>query len=137
VQAKKALDMLSPNRAAIVTWEERIAQARLACEAWKQEAEESKIKATIASQQRDEVNMGFFYASIKLKMSLILQALMQATSLNQELEKMKNDPYLVALNRQSDLKSFPMHVLQSLHARLKRDLDEINRVSDQHLLRID
>lgn len=47
--------MVSPNRAAIVTWEERIAQARLACEAWKQEAEESKIKATIASQQRDEV----------------------------------------------------------------------------------
>lgn len=61
---------------------------------------------------------------------------MQATSLNMELEKMKNDPYLVALNRQSDLKSFPMHVLQSLHARLKRDLDEINRVSDQHLQRI-
>jgi hypothetical protein len=52
--------MASPNRAAIVTWEERIAQARLACEAWKQEAEESKIKATIVSQQRDEVNLRLF-----------------------------------------------------------------------------
>jgi hypothetical protein len=62
--------MLSPNRAAIVTWEERIAQARLACEAWKQEAEESKIKATIASQQRDEVNLRLFICVyVKLKMS--------------------------------------------------------------------
>jgi hypothetical protein len=129
--------MLSPNRAAIVTWEERIAQARLACEAWKQEAEESKIKATIASQQRDEVNLRSFFVCTLNSKCHVLQALMQATSLNMELEKMKNDPYLVALNRQSDLKSFPMHVLQSLHARLKRDLDEINRVSDQHLLRID
>jgi len=55
LQLKKVQEMVSPNRAAIVTWEERIAQARMACEAWKQEAEESKIKATIASQQRDEV----------------------------------------------------------------------------------
>jgi hypothetical protein len=129
--------MVSPNRAAIVTWEERIAQARLACEAWKQEAEESKIKATIASQQRDEVNTRDFFTFFATQVLEFLQALRQATSLNMELEKMKNDPYLVALNRQSDLKSFPMHVLQSLHARLKRDLDEINRVSDQHLLRID
>ncbi|XP_059490374.1 RING finger protein unkempt isoform X2 [Neocloeon triangulifer] len=106
---KKVQEMASPNRAAIVTWEERIAQARVACEAWKQEAEDSKIKAKMANQQRDD-------------------ALMQVATMNQELEKMKQDPFLVALNRQSDLKNFPMHVLQSLHARLKRDLDEISRV---------
>ncbi|XP_065332034.1 putative E3 ubiquitin-protein ligase UNKL isoform X2 [Cloeon dipterum] len=109
---KKVQEMVSPNRAAIVTWEERIAQARLACEAWKQEAEESKIKAKLAIQRRDE-------------------AIIQINTLNQELDKMKQDPYLVALNRQSDLKNFPMHVLQSLHARLKRDLDEISRVIEE------
>lgn len=46
---------LASSRSKLASWDERIAQARTACEAWQRESEESNRKASIAEQQRDEV----------------------------------------------------------------------------------
>jgi hypothetical protein len=46
---------LTSSRAQLATWDERINQARAACTAWQLECEESKRKAALAEQQRDEV----------------------------------------------------------------------------------
>lgn len=39
----------------MASWDEGIAQARKACEAWQREAEDANNKASLAERQRDEV----------------------------------------------------------------------------------
>lgn len=46
---------LTSSRAQLASWDERINQARAACASWQMESEESKRKASIAEQQRDDV----------------------------------------------------------------------------------
>ena len=55
MQIHRLCEELASSRSKLASWDERIAQARTACEAWQREAEESIRKATIAEQQRDEV----------------------------------------------------------------------------------
>lgn len=50
---------MTSSRAQLATWDERINQARAACAAWQLESEEAKRKASIAEQQRDEVNSSY------------------------------------------------------------------------------
>lgn len=56
-QVQRLREELTSSRAQLATWDERINQARAACAAWQLESEEAKRKATIAEQQRDEVNI--------------------------------------------------------------------------------
>lgn len=60
---------MTSSRAQLATWDERINQARAACAAWQLESEEAKRKASIAEQQRDEVN---FYLFILLLIILLI-----------------------------------------------------------------
>lgn len=46
---------MTSSRAQLASWDERINQARVACNAWQIECEESKRKTALAEQQRDEV----------------------------------------------------------------------------------
>lgn len=62
------------------------------------------------------------------------QALLHNSSLRQELEKLKGDPHIHALNRLSEVKEMPLHVLQSLQSKLKDDLHEIEKVSFHFVL---
>lgn len=57
LQVQRLRDELTSSRAQLATWDERINQARAACAAWQLESEEAKRKASIAEQQRDEVNI--------------------------------------------------------------------------------
>lgn len=52
---QRLCEELVSSRSKFASWDERINQARSACEAWQREAEESNRKASIAEQQRDEV----------------------------------------------------------------------------------
>ena len=47
---------LITNRAKLASWEEGIAQARTACEAWKREVDEAHRKIKITEQSREEVS---------------------------------------------------------------------------------
>lgn len=40
----------------VAQWEQMVAQARTACDAWQRDAEENNRKANIAEKQRDEVS---------------------------------------------------------------------------------
>ena len=54
---QRLCEELVSSRSKFASWDERINQARSACEAWQREAEESNRKASIAEQQRDEVRV--------------------------------------------------------------------------------
>lgn len=45
------------NRKRLARWEERVVQARQACEAWKREAEDAKVREGFAVKQLDEVSL--------------------------------------------------------------------------------
>jgi hypothetical protein len=54
---QRLCEELVSSRSKLASWDERINQARSACEAWQRETEESNRKASIAEQQRDEVHV--------------------------------------------------------------------------------
>ena len=56
VEIQRLRDELLTNRAKLASWEEGVAQARSACQAWKREADEAKGKAQLSEQARDEVS---------------------------------------------------------------------------------
>lgn len=54
-QVQRLREELAGNRTKLASWEDKMSQARGACEAWQREVEEANRKANIAEQQRDEV----------------------------------------------------------------------------------
>lgn len=109
LQMQRLREELASSRSKLASWDERIAQARTACEAWQRESEESNRKASIAEQQRDE-------------------ALSQAKALQKEVDLLQGSPYLHGLRRVSELKSLSLSTLKSLEAQLQSDLEEIRKV---------
>ncbi|GFG31266.1 hypothetical protein Cfor_03270 [Coptotermes formosanus] len=108
---QRLCEELVSSRSKFASWDERINQARSACEAWQREAEESNRKASIAEQQRDEVC-----------------ALSQAKALQKEVDLLQGSPYLHGLRRVSELKTLSLPTLKSLQAQLRTDLEEIEKV---------
>lgn len=100
---------LQTSRAQQACWDERIAQARGACEAWQRESEEASRKVAMAEQQTEE-------------------ALGRAASLRLELEQMQGSPFLQRLRRASDLRGLSLSTLKTLQAQLRSDLEEIEKV---------
>ncbi|XP_046991614.1 putative E3 ubiquitin-protein ligase UNKL [Schistocerca americana] len=109
VHMQRLCEELASSRSKLASWDERIAQARTACEAWQRESEESNRKASIAEQQRDE-------------------ALSQAKALQKEVDLLQGSPYLHGLRRVSELKSLSLATLKSLEGQLRSDLEEIEKV---------
>ncbi|KAK2716494.1 hypothetical protein QYM36_006847, partial [Artemia franciscana] len=54
IEVIRLKEELSNYKAKLSAWDAGIAQARLACEAWKREAEDARVRATRAEQQRDD-----------------------------------------------------------------------------------
>ncbi|XP_046659880.1 putative E3 ubiquitin-protein ligase UNKL isoform X2 [Homalodisca vitripennis] len=94
------------NRNKLLSWEERVSQARVA---WQRECEEAQRKASIAEQQRDE-------------------AISQAKALQQEVDLLQGSPYLHGLRRISELRNLSLATLKSLQSQLRSDLEEIDKV---------
>ncbi|XP_067015033.1 RING finger protein unkempt isoform X2 [Anabrus simplex] len=109
LEVQRLCEELATCKSQLASWEERIAQARTACEAWQHEAEESTRKANIAEKQRDE-------------------ALSQAKALQKEVDLLQGSPYLHGLRRVSELKTLSLSTLKSLQAQLRSDLEEIEKV---------
>lgn len=106
---QRLCEELVSSRSKFASWDERINQARSACEAWQREAEESNRKASIAEQQRDE-------------------ALSQAKALQKEVDLLQGSPYLHGLRRVSELKTLSLPTLKSLQAQLRSDLEAVEKV---------
>nr|CAD7198051.1 unnamed protein product [Timema douglasi] len=106
---QRLCEELASSRSKLASWDERITQARTACEAWQREAEETSKKANIAEQQRDE-------------------ALSQAKALQKEVDLLQGSPYLHGLRRRSELKTLSLSILKSLELQLRNDLEEIEKV---------
>lgn len=139
MQVQRLRDELTSSRAQLATWDERINQARAACAAWQLESEEAKRKATIAEQQRDEVNIPlnsnrallFTMAKSNLPSSKSmnsLQALMQVKALRVENEASSGGPYLHSITRISELRSLSIATLKSIQSQLRSDLEEVEKV---------
>lgn len=102
---------LASSRAQIANWEDRISQARTACEAWQREMEESNRKAQMYKNERDEQS-----AQIKqLQMEL-------------ERERMNGSAYVHSIRRVSELRNLSLSVLKSIQAKLRSDLEEVDKV---------
>ncbi|CAG0886231.1 unnamed protein product [Darwinula stevensoni] len=54
LEVQRLREELRANRAKLASWEEGIAQARTACDAWRREAEEANQKARQAQQEKNE-----------------------------------------------------------------------------------
>ncbi|XP_015590749.1 putative E3 ubiquitin-protein ligase UNKL isoform X9 [Cephus cinctus] len=115
LQVQRLREELTSSRAQLAKWDERINQARAACEAWQLESEEARRKASIAEQQRDE--------SVDC-----LQALLQVKALRVENEASSGGPYLHTLRRTSELRSLSISTLKSIQSQLRSDLEEIEKV---------
>ena len=72
---------MTSSRAQLATWDERINQARAACAAWQLESEEAKRKASIAEQQRDEVNILLFLSFRSMYLQKLLTGLVASESI--------------------------------------------------------
>lgn len=96
-------------RLQINTYEERLQQARGAVEIWQREAEDANRK----NQQTD---------------SKYNETLSQFTALKHEYDALQGGPHIRSITKVSELSKLSLSVLKNLHAQLRQDLEEIEKV---------
>ena len=96
--------------ARLASWEESIQQARTACEAWKKETALATNKMEQAIKEKESVNV-------------------KANQLQKELDGLNGGPHLHAVARIEDLKTQPMSILKTIEWQLRKDLQEVEKVS--------
>ncbi|XP_035432434.1 RING finger protein unkempt isoform X1 [Spodoptera frugiperda] len=92
------------SRQAVARWDERLAQARSACEAWQREADEAARAAALAERQRDDARAA-------------------ALALRRELEAAR-----AALAPRRELRGLPLTALKALQAQARAELEDIEKV---------
>lgn len=102
-------DELNTCKMQLSNWEERLNQARTACEAWQRETEDANRK----TQQIE---------------SKLTDTMAQYNSLKQEYDSLKEGPHIRRVSKVSDLGSLSLSLLKNLHAQLRNDLEEIEKV---------
>ncbi|XP_058796526.1 putative E3 ubiquitin-protein ligase UNKL isoform X2 [Phymastichus coffea] len=112
LQVQRLRDELTSSRAQLASWDERINQARVACNAWQHECEESKRKTAMAEQQRDE-------ALLQLK---VLKAEKEAASAANG-----GGSFINSLGK-TDYKSLSISALKSMQSQFRIELEEIEKV---------
>lgn len=100
---------LSNTRVQLSGWEDRLQQARAACDAWQRETEEANRKA---QQMESKLN----------------ETVSQYSKLKQEYESLNGGPHIRSVTKVSELSKLSLSVLKSLHAQLRQDLEEIEKV---------
>ncbi|XP_064634085.1 RING finger protein unkempt homolog [Lineus longissimus] len=115
-EVQRLREELSSNKAKLASWEEGIAQARSACDAWKKEAEESIRKAkaveeekSMIAKQRDE-------------------ALKEISTLKQDVELVSGSPFLRCLQRTNDIDKLTLGQLKQIQLQLKLDGERIDKL---------
>nr|CAI5822938.1 unnamed protein product [Callosobruchus analis] len=100
---------LTNCRIQLSNWEDRLQQARAACEVWQREAEEANRKSQqIEGKLNDTVT--------------------QYNSLKQEYESLQGGPHIRSITEVSELGKLSLGVLKNLKSQLRQDLEEIEKV---------
>jgi len=99
------------------------------------ESEEAKRKATIAEQQRDEVNIPPNLARASLSILKSQFGVLQRMDFLQALKALRVEnkasnggPYLHSLRKISELRSLSIATLKSIQSQLRSDLEEVEKV---------
>ncbi|CAH1116099.1 unnamed protein product [Phaedon cochleariae] len=100
---------LATYRIQLNNFEDRYQQTRTACDAWQREAED----ATRKSQQAD---------------SKLNEALTRYDTLQRDFDDLKGGPHIRSITKVSELSKLSLGVLKTLHAQLRQDLEEIEKV---------
>ncbi|EFA09041.2 RING finger protein unkempt [Tribolium castaneum] len=98
------------------SWEERLQQARTACDLWKQASEEANRKSHLTETKLNET------------VTQLNETVAQLSSLKQEFEKLQGGPHIRSITNVAELSKLSLSVLKNLHAQLKQDLEEIEKV---------
>ncbi|XP_030754365.1 RING finger protein unkempt [Sitophilus oryzae] len=102
-------DELTQARLQLNNWEDRLQQARSACDAWQRETEESNRKfKQLENKFQDTVS--------------------QYTTLKQEYDQLQEGPHIRRITKVSELSKLSLSVLKTLHAQIRQDLEEIEKV---------
>ncbi|CAH0564404.1 unnamed protein product [Brassicogethes aeneus] len=109
LEVARLREELSSCRLQLNNWEERLGQARSACDAWQRESEDLTRK----TQQTE---------------SKLNETLTQYNSLKAEYENLQGGPHIRSITKVSELSKLSLSVLKNLHAQLRQDLEEIEKV---------
>ncbi|XP_031353673.1 RING finger protein unkempt isoform X1 [Photinus pyralis] len=109
LEVARLRDELHNARLQISNWEERLVQARTACDAWQRETEEANRKVQLAETKLNET-------------------MTQFGSLKQEYEKLQGGPHLHSITQVSELSKLSLSLLKNIHSQLRQDLEEIEKV---------
>ena len=104
------------TRALLASWEEKINQARTACEAWQKETAMAQKKVELALKEKGD-------------------ALSKTALLAKEVEILSGGPHLHVVKRVADLKGMPMNTLKAIEIQLRKDLQEVEKVLRGHFNR--
>lgn len=102
-------DEISTSRMQITNWEDRLQQARAACEAWQRETEESKRKQELTEAK-------------------LAQTIQQYNALKNDYDCLQGGPHLHSIRKVSELSKLSLTVLKGIQAQLRQDLEEVDEV---------
>ena len=100
---------LAGTRALLSSWEEKINQARTACEAWQKETAMAQKKAELVLREKQEL-------------------MSKTAQLAKEVDMLSGGPHLHVIKRVSDLKGLPLNMLKAIEIQLRKDLQEVDKV---------
>ncbi|XP_063917837.1 RING finger protein unkempt homolog isoform X2 [Zophobas morio] len=107
---------LNSAKMQLSSWEDRLQQARTACDLWKQASEEANRKSQLTETKLNET------------MTQLNETVTQLNNLKQEYEKLQGGPHIRSITNVSELSKLSLSVLKNLHAQLRQDLEEIEKV---------
>merc|ERR1719367_1122772 len=99
---------LAGTRALLSSWEEKINQARTACEAWQKETAMAQKKAELVLREKQDL-------------------MSKTAQLAKEVNMLSGGPHLHVIKRVSDLKGLPLNMLKAIEIQLRKDLQEVDK----------
>ena len=108
---------LAGTRILLSSWEDKINQARTACEAWQKETVMAQKKVEIALRDKQDM-------------------MSKTAQLAKEVEMLSGGPHLHVIKRVSDLKGLPLNMLKAIEIQLRKDLQEVDKVCTKEILRV-
>jgi DNA repair exonuclease SbcCD ATPase subunit len=107
---------LNSAKMQLSSWEDRLQQARTACDLWQQASEEATRKSQLTETK------------LKETVTQLNETVTQLNNLKQEYEKLQGGPHIRSITNVSELSKLSLSVLKNLHAQLRQDLEEIEKV---------
>lgn len=109
IEVVRLREELNNARLQISNWEDRLTQARTACEAWQRESDDLNRK-------------------IQITESKLSDTLQQYNGLKMEYEKLQGGPHLHSITKVSELSKLSLSVLKNIQGQLRQDLEEVDKV---------